>query len=1407
MIAKRKRFLARITAALICLSIVPSELALANVTQNDYVLFQNFEDAAKVDITSTANSSAGTITSTEKYDGVNSLKYDVVDKGGDPKIDKGSVAFTSTSAGGIDASGLKYLVLWVKDTQGSNGMKVAIKDASGKESGFDGNSWIAGKTVLNKWTEISIPMETLLTSGVDVTKITEVRVGQWNTGTYYVDKVSFVNVLESEKEQPLEDSNTISYEPEWVQTFDGTDAANTSFEATTGTNVSLSDKDSRKGSALEYNVLASGSPEINSGSIKIKSMDGSLDARGQKYLAFWIKDTQGSNTLKASLIDENGSETDFGSSGWMKASTKIGEWTQYYIPIESLVGTIDKSKVSGFRIGQWNSGKYVIDSAYLTNYLYQDVPTLTPNSPKANLISGKYTGVVSVELNSATKNTEIHYTTDGSEPSAESPKYSAAISIDKSTSVKAISVKNGENSAVETFEYVIEAGIPSNVKTNKEPGKYSANVSVGLSTETTGTKIYYTVNGSEPGITSNTYSTPIEVSNTTTIKAVSYKNGKLGNVISLDYILPSTPKIPISSLETGKQTKSGRIELISDNGAKIYYTTDGTNPTIKSTLYKAVIAFDKTMTIKAIAVRDGLISEMATLSYNLVPYPVVADKPAGTYDDSVIVEFRTKSDKDEMYYTTDGTEPSKSSTLFTQPIKVRENTTFKVTGYSPTNNEYSEVKTFNFIINKVTKVFNPKIFPAEGTYTTAQQVTLSTETEGAKIYYTTDGTKPTKTSKEYTGAIQVDKNTLVKAIAAKDGYLSEVVLNDYVIDKTKTPFLKANGKVLKDNFGSGNTVTLRGTNAGGWLVTEAWQCPLNAKDQKTALDVFTERFGSEEKAWDLINTYQDNWWTEADFDQCKAEGMNMIRLPITYFEMMNADGSLKETAFDRLQWFVDQCAKRNMYVLIDMHGAVGSQNGKDHSGDISNPDVGNFFGNEENIQQTIKLWEEIAKRYQNNAWVAGYDLLNEPGGALGTEQFEAYDRIYDAIRAIDKNHSIYIQAIWEPFHLPAPELYGWENVVYQYHFYGWGDINNADYQKTFIDSKVQMVNEMTNYNVPTFIGEFTFFSNLDSWKYGLDVFEREGWSYTTWTYKVTGKGSSWGMFTGDPQPVDIYKDSFDEIQRKWSTVKTSESFTRNDKFADVLKPYFKLSVENDYSNDEEPGDNQGGEEIDNTKITTDESGNKQLVVSKIADKDAITTIKIGDAKGITVEITDINAIKNGTGSIKIVSDGVEIKIPYSSIDKSLLVDGAKLLFKFTPEDGGEITKGIKGTNKVYSFNLFVVNNGISVPVTKFAQGEVEITFTLTDEELKDLDASNLGVFYYNEETKNLEFIESTIDGNKVSFKTSHFSKYIIAEKIIRDGVVITPKTGDVNMINGLIIFAAISLVGIIALRKREAKAQ
>ena len=63
----------------------------------------------------------------------------------------------------------------------------------------------------------------------------------------------------------------------------------------------------------------------------------------------------------------------------------------------------------------------------------------------------------------------------------------------------------------------------------------------------------------------------------------------------------------------------------------------------------------------------------------------------------------------------------------------------------------------------------PTFSPAAGTYTSAQNVTLSTTTEGATIYYTLDGSDPTDASTEYSSAISVSSTTTIKAIAVKAG--------------------------------------------------------------------------------------------------------------------------------------------------------------------------------------------------------------------------------------------------------------------------------------------------------------------------------------------------------------------------------------------------------------------------------------------------------------------------------------------------------------------------------------------------------------------------------------------------------------------------------------------------------------
>ncbi|MCH5306662.1 MAG: chitobiase/beta-hexosaminidase C-terminal domain-containing protein, partial [Prevotella sp.] len=78
-------------------------------------------------------------------------------------------------------------------------------------------------------------------------------------------------------------------------------------------------------------------------------------------------------------------------------------------------------------------------------------------------------------------------------------------------------------------------------------------------------------------------------------------------------------------------------------------------------------------------------------------------------------------------------------------------------------------------------VEKPKFSPSGGTYVGNQNVEITCATEGAKIYYTTDGTEPTAESTAYTTAVAIDKTTTLKAIAVKDNDQSNVATAEYTI--------------------------------------------------------------------------------------------------------------------------------------------------------------------------------------------------------------------------------------------------------------------------------------------------------------------------------------------------------------------------------------------------------------------------------------------------------------------------------------------------------------------------------------------------------------------------------------------------------------------------------------------------
>ena len=133
----------------------------------------------------------------------------------------------------------------------------------------------------------------------------------------------------------------------------------------------------------------------------------------------------------------------------------------------------------------------------------------------------------------------------------------------------------------------------------------------------------------------------------------------------------------------------------------------------------------------------------------------------------------------------------------------------------------------------------------------------------------------------------------------------------------------------------------------------------DAKDQKTINSVLEERFGKEVKN-SLIQHYESSYLSILDFDNFKELGMSVIRVPFTYmnfYEKINdRNWQLKENCFDKLDWIIEQCSERGIYVILDLHAAFVSQNHQEHSGEVIDKIEDVIFSNNDNLKQlTLNL--------------------------------------------------------------------------------------------------------------------------------------------------------------------------------------------------------------------------------------------------------------------------------------------------------------------------------------------------------------------------------------------------------------------------------------------------------------------
>lgn len=181
---------------------------------------------------------------------------------------------------------------------------------------------------------------------------------------------------------------------------------------------------------------------------------------------------------------------------------------------------------SGEIVLSWSTAKGSV-------YLKSITITYTPSSgssvaaPTFSEDSKSFSDKFDLTLSAGSDAAKIMYTTDGTTPSYKNgvgELYSDPISITHSTMVKAIAVSSkGEESDVVTKEYKLELPAPIISEATKI---FTAPFTVSLSTEATAAEaILYTLDGTDPSWENNAakkYTEPIQISATTTLKAVSY---------------------------------------------------------------------------------------------------------------------------------------------------------------------------------------------------------------------------------------------------------------------------------------------------------------------------------------------------------------------------------------------------------------------------------------------------------------------------------------------------------------------------------------------------------------------------------------------------------------------------------------------------------------------------------------------------------------------------------------------------------------------------------------------------------------------------------------------------------------------------------------------------------------------
>lgn len=363
------------------------------------------------------------------------------------------------------------------------------------------------------------------------------------------------------------------------------------------------------------------------------------------------------------------------------------------------------------------------------------------------------------------------------------------------------------------------------------------------------------------------------------------------------------------------------------------------------------------------------------------------------------------------------------------------------------------------------------------------------------------------------------------------------------IDERPPGFVRTEGSQFFDGWGK--PIRFTGVCVGGWLNMENFITGYAANEtlmrEKVADVIGADRA---ERFFDRLLTA---FYGEADAAFLGSLGMTIIRIPVNYhhFESDENPFHILPTAFDHLDRAIEASGRHGVYSIIDLHALPGSQNHHWHSDNSTHEP---HLWRHPHFQDRVEnIWKAIADHYKNNTWVAGYNLMNEPADETRAVVGPLYRRLFEAVRAIDPNHTIFLDGNTYSTEFDMFDAEPWPNTVYSLHDYVASGLGRGgDYpgytDGTYIDKEyarnkfLQRSEYARQTGTPIMVGEFapiyTGVEPVDAMRRQiladqLELYREFEVSWTSWMYKDLGRQGLVNVSEQSP-----YRQRFDEFVAK-----------------------------------------------------------------------------------------------------------------------------------------------------------------------------------------------------------------------------------------------------------------------------------